>query len=208
MSPVLTLLLALASVPVDLGGARLEVPDGLTRLDDSLVRGSVALLPLVGAEAPRTLLALFAEPGEGGVLTLAVGRVEAPLELDARTRGNLASAIAGHFRAELGLEVRVERPVRVEGPAPRLEALAHTRVGDEGRAVRYAFVPAGEAHYVLVASSRESRLEEQEALVTAAFASFSPANPLVPRPVPWRPVLFGLVGVAVVVALRLLRRRG
>lgn len=208
MSPAVVLLLSLAVVPVDLGGARLEVPDGLTRLDDALIRRSVALVPLVGAEAPRTLLALFAEPREGGALTLAVGRVEAPLELDARTRGNLASAIAGHFRAELGLEVRVERPARVEGAVPRLEALAHTRVGDEARAVRYAFVPAGEAHYVLVASSRESRLEEQEALVTAAFASFVPTGTPMSGAPPWRPVAFGLAGVAVVVALRLLRRRG
>ena len=198
----------------DLGaGLRLSPPDGFRRLDASLVRGSAALVPMTGGEARRSLLAVFAEVREDEPATLVVGRVERPLELDSGVRSAAASAIAGHFRGELDLEVVVDRPAIVQGSGgPRLEARAHTRAGRGGaRLVRFAFVPAGLAHFVLAASVPAEREAELEEPIGRAFDSFAAPGGKVGAPerrnLALRAAAFGLLGVLVALALRLGLRR-
>ena len=193
--------------PVDVGGARLTPPGFMRRVDESIVKGSVALVPLVAGEAPRRLLAAFAENTEGPAATLSVGREERPLDLAAFVRSSAASAIAGHFRGELDLEVVVDRPVMV---GARLEARAHSRLGRGPRTVRFAFVPAGGAHYVLAASIPAEREAELEEPISQAFESFVPAVVEAPKTrqnVPLRAAAFGAAGLLVAVLLRLWRRR-
>jgi hypothetical protein len=195
------------------GGARLVPPAGFRRIDDALARGSVALVPLVNGEAPRSLVAVFTELREDEPATLVVGRVDKPLVLDAGVRSAAASAIAGHFRGELDLEVVVDRPAIVQGASvPRLEARAHVHLGRGGRAVRFAFVPAGPHYFVLVASLPAEREAELEEAVTRAFDSFAPPAAAIVAPpqrnLALRAAAFGIVGVLVALALRLgLRRR-
>lgn len=201
-----------SSDEVDVGAARLAPPAGFRRVTDSMVHGSAALLPLVAGEAPRGLMAAFVEAGEGASATLVVGRIDRPLELEPAVRASAASAIAGHFRGELDLEVVVDRAVLVQGTSgPRLEARAHTRAGAEPREVRFAFVPGGAVHYVLAASVPQGRSADFEEPITRAFDSFhAPASaaPASGRGVLVRVAAFGAAGAAVVVALRLwLRRR-
>ena len=199
---------------VDLEGARLTPPPRMQRLDEALMRGSVALVPLVAGEAQRRLVGGFAESGEAqadGPATLLVGRVERPLEIDANVRAGASSAIAGHFRGELDLEeVVVDRPTVVAGPPMRLEARAHTRVGRGARTVRFAFVPAGAVHYVLVASLPPDREAELEGPISRAFDSFVPP-PSPPAPPPpsllLRAAAFGAAGVLAALLLKLWRRR-
>jgi hypothetical protein len=196
-----------AADPVDVFGSTLTPLPSMRRVDGSLLLGSVALVPLVAGEAPRRLLAAFSESSEGAAATLTVGRVDRALELDPGVKSAVASAIAGHFRGELDLEVVVDRPVAV---GSRLEARAHTRLGRGLRTVRFAFVPAGGVHYVLTASLPAEREAELEEGVSRAFDSFLPAVVQAPptgHNVPLRAAAFGAAGLLVAVLLRLWRRR-
>ena len=201
---------ALAAEPVDVAGSTLTPLSSMRRVDGALLTGSVALVPLVAGDAPRRLLAAFAESNEsseGPVATLTVGLVERALEFDSGVRNAAASAIAGHFRGELDLEVVVDRPVTV---GSRLEARAHTRLSSGPRTVRFAFVPAGGVHYVLTASVPAEREAELEDAIGRVFDSFVPAVVAAPptrHNVPLRAAAFGAAVLLVAVLLRLWRRR-
>jgi hypothetical protein len=76
--------------------------------------------------------------------------------------------------------------------------------------VRFAFVPAGGAHYVLTASVPAEREAELEDAIGRVFDSFVPAvvaAPLTRHNVPLRAAAFGAAGLLVAVLLRLWRRR-
>jgi len=196
----------------EVAGTRFELPKGFQRVEDAMARGSVALVPQVSGESRRALLAAFAEGGEFGSATLVVGRVERPLELDPGVRSAVASAIAGHFRGELDLEVVVDRPTLQQGAhGPRLLTRAHTRAGADPRTVRFAFVPAGAVHYVLAASFPADREADFDQAFERVFESFDPprvpAPPASARSTVLRVALFGAAGLALVVGLRLWQRR-
>ncbi|MGC4114073.1 MAG: hypothetical protein QM765_05325 [Myxococcales bacterium] len=197
---------------VALDGAALVPPAGFRRVEDSMVKGSLALVPQVAGESRRGLLAAFAESGEFATATLAVGRVERSLDLDPGVRSAVASAIAGHFRGELDLEVVVDRPTLLQGPhGARLETRAHSRAGGEPRIVRYAFVPAGAVHYVLAAAYPAEREADFDEMITKAFESFE-ATP-VAAPADSKPKLvlrvvgFGAAGLLFALGLGLWQRR-
>jgi hypothetical protein len=196
----------------EVDGVQLVLPAGFRRVEDAMVKGSIALVPLVSGESKRGLVAAFAESGEFATATLAVGRVERPLDLDPGVRSAVASAIAGHFRGELDLEVVVDRAALLQGAhGPRLEARAHSRAGGDPRTIRYAFVPAGAVHYVLAASIPADREADFEQAFTRTFESFEPPRVELPpdsKPsVALRVLLFGAAGLVFAVALGLWQRR-
>lgn len=197
---------------VEVDGASLVPPAGFRRVEDAMVKGSLALVPLGSGESRRALVAAFAEGGEFATATLAVGRVERPLDLDPGVRSAVASAIAGHFRGELDLEVVVDRPALLAGAhGARLETRAHSRAGSEPRTVRYAFVPAGAAHYVLAAAFPADREADFEEAFTRAFESFAAQQVAAPAEaspsVALRVASFGAAGLAFAAVLGLWLRR-
>ncbi len=201
-----------AGEAVEVGGARLVLPAGFRRVEDAMVKGSLALVPQVSGESRRGLLAAFAEGGEFSTATLVVGRVERPLDLDPGVRSAVASAIAGHFRGELDLEVVVDRPTLLQGgQGQRLETRAHSRAGGDPRTIRYAFVPAGAVHYVLAASFPADREADFDDAFGRAFESFQAAAVEPPQaagpPLALRVALFGAAGLAFALGLGLWQRR-
>ena len=210
----LLLLLFPARAPAAAAGGepqRFEPPAGFVRLDDGLFAGSAALLPVLAAGARPELLAVFVEPGREEGAALALGRVEGPFDLERAPGVQLASAIAGHLRAELDLEATVERATAVAGPrAPRWEARALTRAGQGPRIVRFAFFPGPDAYHVLAAAYAPDQEEALAARLQASFDSFEP--PVVARTGSrgWTLLLaaLGAAGIAGVAVGLLWRRRG
>lgn len=186
-------------------------PPGFRAVAHGLVEGSAALVPLVVGDAPRGLVAAFIELDAPDPATLAVGKVDRALEVGPTVRAAAASVIAAHFRAELDLEVVVDRPSIVLGSTgPRLEARAHTRAGGGLRTVRFAFVPASRSHLVLAASYPAEREVELEQRLRRAFDSVVPEI-AAPNPMEGtgaaRIALFGGSGAAAAVFAQRWRRR-
>ncbi len=187
-----------------------DLPGAFERLDDRVYAGSSAFVPLVGeGESPRELLAVWTEAGGRGG-TLAVGRVRQPLELDGQTRAQVASAIASHFRTELGLEITVERPEIVGGTrSPRVQVRARTAEGPNARVVRFALFPEGDAYYVLAATYPPEREPELGPAISQAIESFAvsraPREPDATRMI-LQALAFVAFAVLLVIGVRLRRR--
>lgn len=154
-----------------------DVPSGFARADDRIWSGSSAFLPLVGeGTSPRELLGVWIEAqGQG---SLALGRVLRPLDLDGQTRAEVGSAVASHFRSELGMEVTVERAEIVGGMrAPRIELRVRASEGADARIVRLGLFPQGEAYYVLTAIYPPEREPALGPAISQAFESFELDRP-------------------------------
>jgi hypothetical protein len=152
-------------------GARLLPPPGF-EADPDLPRGpTAAAAPSLDLHAPRRVEQALVDRGQDRALVLA--RVEAPLEATEEVKDALAVVLAVHYRWAAGAETIISWANPPHGSG-RIDMAATLAFGERRRALRLAFVPAGDHHFVLSLTGPPERPEELEPVMRAALEGFHP----------------------------------
>lgn len=197
VASLLVLLLAAEpslGTPLIQDGYSIRPPQAFRTMRKELFHGTRVGAIAEDPATERRLSAALVDRDDDAAATILISWVEGSFSASPSARDAFQTAVANHFREELGQKLALETARVVDGAAPRVEVLGTLKQEDQVRRVLVAAYPGDARHVVIVISVPTARFEALKPDLDAALDTFrlEPGAPLISR---------GLAGALVGAAL-------